>query len=112
METSDTIVVPMHWMMWLVIGGVTVLLAVFVVLALVRLWGLRMQTKSRGCGGLDIEELRRQRDAGRISPEEYDAVRASLAGGAPVAEPALERPINLTDADDGDPERNRTDGQG
>ena len=112
METSDTLVVPMRWMMVLIIGGVGALLAVFVVLAVVRLWGLRVQTKGGAAGGLNIEELRRQRDAGRISPEEYDAVRASLAGGAAGAEPTPERPINHTDADDGDPERNRTDGQG
>ena len=61
------------WLVWGTIG----LVGVFVVLALVRLWGWRQQ--QRGCGGVDLDRLRRQRDAGEISQDDYDAIRNAVA---------------------------------
>ena len=102
--------------------GIVALVVLFVILALVRLWGLRMQTKSGACGGIDLEELKRQRDAGEIAQEEYDAVCAGLADGGPAkakdaapgtarTDHAPETPIEKTDAEDSRPERSPADGQ-
>jgi len=68
-------------MMALVIVCVAALLVIFVVLALVRMWGQRMQKKCAPGGGLDVEALRRMRDAGEISPQEFDIILGGIAGG-------------------------------
>ena len=69
---------PMDQLMALAMCGVVVLLGLFVLLAWVRSWGIRMKKEGGACGGLDLEHLRRQRDAGEIRPEEYDAICARL----------------------------------
>jgi hypothetical protein len=71
--------------------GVVVL---FILLGVVRIWGLRMQKSGGGRGGLDLDHLKRQRDAGQISPAEYDAIRARLAGGAKPSGPRPGRSID------------------
>jgi hypothetical protein len=58
---------------------------IFVLLALVKMWGLRMQQKRGGCGGLDVESLRRQRDSGEITQEEFDRILGGITGGGPGA---------------------------
>jgi hypothetical protein len=60
---------------------VMALLVIFVLLALVRMWCQQMQKKGGGCGGLDVEALRRQRDSGEITQEEFDRIlRPAKAG--------------------------------
>jgi hypothetical protein len=73
-------VMPPGQMMALVIVCVAALLVIFVVLALVRMWGQRMQKKHAPGGGLDVEALRRMRDAGEISPQEFDIILGGIAG--------------------------------
>jgi hypothetical protein len=34
-------------------------------------------------GGLDLERLRRLRDAGEVTPEEFEAIRSRVTGGEP-----------------------------
>ena len=118
METPDvpeTLVLKPHEITALVFFGTAALIAVFTVLAIVRVWASRLQKKPVGCGGLDIASLRRLRDAGEITQEEFDAVcgaaggpnalsRAARSGAAP------ETPIDREDAG-GEPERSRPDGQ-
>ena len=67
-------------LMALVIVCVAALLVIFVILALVKMWGQRMQKKGGPCGGLDVEALRRMRDAGEISPQEFDIILGGIAG--------------------------------
>jgi len=64
------------WLVWGTIG----LVGIFVALALVRLWGWRQQQRGGACGGIDLDRLRRQRDAGEISQDDYETIRARLAG--------------------------------
>lgn len=93
METPDvpeTLVLKPHEITALVFFGTAALIGVFTVLAIVRVWASRLQKKPVGCGGIDIEGLRRMRDAGEITPEEFDAVCG--AAGAPKAAPAKEPP--------------------
>ena len=56
------------------------LIPIFGLLALVRMWGQRMQKKHAPGGGLDVEALRRMRDAGEISPQEFDIILGGIAG--------------------------------
>ncbi|HUX02953.1 MAG TPA: hypothetical protein VMY35_18495 [Phycisphaerae bacterium] len=66
--------------------GVAALGALFVVLILVRYWMQRSAKRSGPGGALDLEHLRRERDAGRITENEYEAIRNRMAGtGAPAA---------------------------
>lgn len=121
MESPETIVMPVSRLMPILVCGIVGLVVIFVLMALVRLWGLRMQTKTGGCGGLDLDELRRQRDAGEISPEEYDAVYGSVAGSRPArasapgkqsrADKAPEGPISDVGRADDAPERKDGNGQ-
>jgi len=75
---------PMDQLMVLAICGVVVLLGLFVLLAWVRSWGIRMKKEGGACGGLDLEHLRRQREAGEIRPEEYDAICGCLTADPPA----------------------------
>ena len=93
METPDvpeTLILKPHEITALVLFGAAALIAIFTVLAMVRVWASRLQKKPPGCGGLDIASLRRLRDAGEITPGEFDAVCG--AAGAPKAAPAKEPP--------------------
>jgi len=106
------------WLVWGTIG----LVGIFVALALVRLWGWRQQQRGGACGGIDLDRLRRQRDAGEISQDDYETIRARLAGAdartpperaerndEPSIEPDSDRDGS---ADTGEtPERSRTDGE-
>ena len=126
---------PVQDMLPVLVLGAAALVVAFVILALARLWGWRTQHRGGSCGGIDLDDLRRQRMAGEISQEEYEAVRASIAGAggekadatgekagnppdAPRAEPDAESSIETHDADPPDtdttddaPERSRTDGE-
>jgi len=87
-----------HWttIVMIAIVGLGIL---FGTLAAVRGWGLRMQKPHGASGGLDLEHLRCQRQAGEISQEEYDAVRSRLAGRPDkIKAPVPEKPIKDTDA--------------
>jgi hypothetical protein len=64
---------------------VMALLVIFVLLALVRMWCQRMQKKGGGCGGLDVEALRRQRDSGEITQEEFDRILGGITGDGVAA---------------------------
>jgi len=107
---------PMDEVIALAMGGVVILLGLFALLAWVRSWGIRMKKEGGACGGLDLEHLRRQRDAGDIRSEEYEAIRAHLAGApsgppssaqADASDAPSERSINDIG---GEPERNSADG--
>jgi len=112
MQSFETIEFSTQHLMPVMLFGILALVALFVVLALVRLWGLKMQTKSGACGGIDLEDLRRRRDAGEISQAEYEAVCASATGGVDGSGAVQESPINQTSAEDGDAERSPADGEG
>jgi hypothetical protein len=61
--------------------GVLVLLALFVLLGLARWWGLRAKKPGHEPStGLNLAELKRQREAGEITPEEYKAIYTRLSG--------------------------------
>ncbi len=77
--------IPLRQWMGFALFGSLVVFALFALLVLVRLWGLRMQTRAKTTGNLDLDRLRAQFDAGHLSPEEYAAVRRQLVGGAPAA---------------------------
>jgi hypothetical protein len=89
METPDipeTLILKPQHMTALVLFGTAALLGVFTVLAVVRLWASRMQKKSGACSGLDLEALRKMRDTGQITQEEYEAVRGTVSGAPPPSE--------------------------
>jgi len=113
-------VMPPGQLMALVIVCVAALLVIFVILALVKMWGHRMQKKGGPGGGLDVEALRRMRDAGEISPREFDIIVGGTAGkgegvGAPPAkagsgeEPPPAQPIK-NEENPPRRERSNTDG--
>jgi len=123
METPDvpeTLVLKPHEITALVFFGTAALIAVFTVLAIVRVWASRLQKKPGTCGGLDIDGLRRMRGAGEITQEEFDAVSGTLGDGKaamPQGPPrparsdgAPETPIDPDDAGVR-PERSKDDGQ-
>ena len=108
----------------LAVGALWVL---FLVLTIVRYWSQRAQKRGNASGGLDLETLQRQRDAGNICQEEYERIcgimtGARAAGGAngeatevKAAEPEEtppERPINPSGGPDGQPGRSESNGQG
>lgn len=74
--------IPLRQWMGFALFGSLVVFALFALLVLVRVWGLRMQTRAKTTGSLDLEHLRAQFDAGHLSPEEYAAVRRQLVGAA------------------------------
>jgi uncharacterized membrane protein len=81
---AETVMSP-DQVMALAMVCVVALLAIFVLMALVRMWGQRMQAKGSGCGGLDIEAISRQRDAGEITQEEFDRILGGIAGSRQAA---------------------------
>jgi len=118
--------------------AVAALWALFLVLTVVRYWSQRAQNRGNATGGLDLETLERQRDAGNISQEEYERIRGTMTGASPGApgganaeafkakaaeseETPPERPINPSGGPvatgdstwrDGRPGRNEANGQG
>ena len=95
---------PLRHMLTILVWGAAGLIVVFLILALVRLWGWKTQQRGGSCGGIDLDDLRRQRMAGKISQEEYEAVRAQIAGkkadrqtDEPRAEPEDDSPIDSPD---------------
>ncbi|MFO8014387.1 MAG: hypothetical protein R6X20_13905 [Phycisphaerae bacterium] len=116
---------PVRDMLPVLVWGAVGLVLVFLVLALVRLWGWKTQRRGGSCGGIDLDDLRAQLIAGEISREEYEAVRAQIAGkkvdrppAGPDGETEDESPIETDGADppedetgDDAPERSRTDGE-
>ena len=96
--------------------GVTALWALLVVLILVRYWMHRSAKRAGPGGGLDLEHLRHQRDAGRLTQGEYEAVRNRMAG---AGEPATggeggrpSGPIKEKGASDGADAGSESDGTG
>jgi hypothetical protein len=101
---------PLDRLMTLAAICMMAVLAIFAILSLVRIWGQRIQKQGGGCGGLDVEALRRQRDAGEITRQEFDRIVAGIAGdgAGTAARPAHadseeDRPPRLPIKDAGDP---------
>jgi len=93
MDPSEPFATPVRQMLPFLLWAAVGLVVAFVILALVRLWGLRTQQRGGRCGGIDLDHLRRQLRAGDISQEEYEAVRNTVAGaGGGNADP---RPADL-----------------
>ena len=111
MESSETIEFSMRQLMPVMLFGIVALVVLFVILGLVRLWGLKMQTKSGASGAIDLEDLRRRRDAGEISQAEYEAVCASATGGPDGSGPRQETPINQQDVETSGAEGSPADGE-
>ncbi len=111
MESTETIDLSMQHLTPVMLFGIVALVAIFAILALVRIWGLKMQRKSVARGGIDLEDLRQRRDAGEISQAEYETVCASLTKGAAGSEAGQETPINQKSAEEGDSERSPVDGE-
>jgi len=81
-QTFESTLHELRKMLPYLLWGTLGLVAVFVLLMLVRLWGWRTQNRGGACGGIDLDVLRRQHLAGDVSTEEYEAVRRSVAGAA------------------------------
>jgi hypothetical protein len=107
--------------------AVGALWALFLVLTVVRYWSARAQKRETATGGLDLATLRRQRDAGKISQEEYERIRGIMTGARPAGganakaikaktaeseETPPERPTNPSGGPDGQPGRSESNGQG
>jgi len=107
--------------------AVGALWALFLVLTVVRYLSARAQKRETATGGLDLATLQRQRDAGKISQEEYERIRGTMTGARPVGgtgaeafkaktaeseETSPERPINPSGGPDGQPGRSEANGQG
>lgn len=108
-STEDLVGISADRLTALVAYGVLGLLALFILLGLVRLWGLRAQKRGRSAAALDLEALKRQRDAGEITPEEYEAIYTRLSGIAPGGD-AAGQPIKGT-GDAGERRKGSTDGE-
>jgi hypothetical protein len=108
--------IPVERVMAVAVFALVGIMALFGLLVLVRLWSLRVRKGGGPSGGLDVERLRRQRDAGQISPEEFDAICAGLAGMRPRAAkagpPPPGKPINQAGESGAKPERSDSSGQG
>jgi hypothetical protein len=106
--------------------AVGALWALFLVLTVVRYWSARVQKRNTATGGLDLAILGRQRDAGKISQEEYERIRGTITGArraggtgaegiqaktAESEETPPERPINPSGGPDGRPGRSESNGQ-
>lgn len=111
MNTPDPVwsVSPERLLLGAVLGAAAVL-AVFALLAIVRVWGLRMQRSGGSCGGLDLEKLKRQHLAGAVSDEEFEAVRQSIAGLGQTKSEGSKRPITKMTSGQM-PDRSQTDEQ-
>jgi len=90
--------------------GVLALLVLFILLGLARWWGLRAKKPGHEpATGLNLAELKQQRDAGEITPEEYKAIYVRLSGIAYEGS-AARPPIKGTgDASEG--RKGSTDGE-
>jgi len=60
--------------------GILIVVGLFALLALVRVWGGRMRGTNRASAAMDLERLKAQLDAGTLSPEEYATIRRQLLG--------------------------------
>jgi hypothetical protein len=79
MDDYDNLIFMSRALNALLIIGPILLLAVFIVLCVVRYWYTRA-TKRSPSSGLDLEELQRQRDEGKITQEEYNVIYTRLSG--------------------------------
>jgi hypothetical protein len=111
MESPETVEFSMQPLMPVMLVGIVGLVVLFIILGLVRLWGLKMQSKSGACGGIDLEDLRRRRDAGEMTQAEFEAVCASASGGAAGSGTEQETPISERGAEGGNAERSPADGE-
>jgi len=118
-----------------VVLALAALWALFLVLTVVRYWSQRAQKRGNATSGLDLATLERQRDAGKISQEEYERIRGTMTGARPAGgtgaegtkaktveseETSPERPINPSGGPvatgdsawrDGRPGRSESNGQ-
>ena len=83
----------------LMLYGILALVAIVGLVALARLWSMRMQKSDGGCGGIDMAKIRRLSDAGEITRAEYEAIVGRMAGakaaiGSKASGPRPERPID------------------
>ena len=115
---------PKHWGA-VVVGGALFVLGFFILAGLVRYWAQRMQKVSKATGEIDLANLQRQRDAGEISQEEYEPVRAQIvaagvakhrhgsrADATEAGDNSAEHPINHRGDREEMPEGRKPDGQG
>jgi hypothetical protein len=80
-NAQDLIGIPADRLMAIAVFGVLALLVLFILLGLARWWSLRAQKRGHEKqAGLNLAELKRQRDAGEITPEEYKAIYTRLSG--------------------------------
>ena len=80
-STEDLGGISADRLMALAVCGVLALLVLFLLLGLARWWGLRAKKPGHEpTTGLNLAELKRQREAGEIAPEEYKAIYARLSG--------------------------------
>jgi hypothetical protein len=109
-STEDAVGISTDQLMALVAYGVLALLALFILLGLARWWGLRAKKPGHEpTTGLNLAELKRQREAGEITPEEYKAIYIRLSGIASEGN-AAGQPIKGTgDASEG--RKGSTDGE-
>ena len=112
-------------LMAVAIFGAMAMVALFALAVMVRRWGRQMQ-RPHPSGGLDLAGLQRQREAGLISEEEFEAISRRLAGNSGPSAPLPRRPIKEGGAAEGappapeegppdeqaGPEGSRSDGQG
>jgi hypothetical protein len=87
METPDTIVVSVENLPALMAAALVGAVLLFALGAGVRAWGMRMQRKGASVGAIDLAALRRMRDSGEISAEEFDRVCGTISG-TPAAKKA------------------------
>jgi uncharacterized membrane protein len=74
------------------IVGAAIVIALFILLGLIRWWAWKATQKPSGTGGLDLDRLRDDLAAGRITPEEYEAIRSGIAGRPAPSEESENEP--------------------
>jgi hypothetical protein len=79
MVVAEEFDLTLNQVMAIALCGVVVLIALYLLAAWVRRWGKQMP-KSDPLGGLDLAELKRQREQGLITPEEFETISRGLAG--------------------------------
>jgi len=75
----------------LMAAGVVGLVLLLALGAIVRMWGTKLQRHRGPTGGIDLAALKRMRDDGEITAEEFDRVSGQIAG-TPAAPPPTEPP--------------------
>lgn len=80
MNTTDPILdLPLDRLMLFAALGVMAIVTLFIFLAIVRYLSAREAKKNASAGGLDLDALRREHEAGNLTDEEFAAIRDRLA---------------------------------